>query len=156
MITQFQGEYRWLSNFYPVKIMFEGLEYASVEHAYMSAKTPYIISNPEEIDWKAFCLNSNYSASEIKVKSGTLKVSDEWNNVKLNVMFECLKEKFKQEPFKTKLINTESQYLQEGNRWNDKFWGYCLKTNEGENNLGKLQMKIRASLLINKNSLLNL
>ena len=37
-ILQFQGEYRWLSNFAPVKIKLDGYTFASVEAAYMSAK----------------------------------------------------------------------------------------------------------------------
>ncbi|MFM7853304.1 MAG: NADAR family protein [Flammeovirgaceae bacterium] len=48
MITEFQGEYRWLSNFAPVAVCMEGVVYPSVEHAYMSAKS-------DSIDWKMFC-----------------------------------------------------------------------------------------------------
>ena len=61
-------------------------------------------------------------------------------------MTNCLEQKFNIEPYKTKLIETGNKYIQEGNRWNDKFWGVCLKTNQGENNLGKLIMNIRAKL----------
>ena len=38
--------------------------------------------------------------------------------------------------------------LQEGNNWGDAFWGVHLKSEEGENNLGKLIMEIRAQLLV--------
>jgi predicted NAD-dependent protein-ADP-ribosyltransferase YbiA (DUF1768 family) len=37
-ITEFQGEFRWLSNFFPVQIEYEGLTYPSVEHAYQAGK----------------------------------------------------------------------------------------------------------------------
>ena len=38
-IGEFQGEYRFLSNFWPAPVEFEGITYPSVEHAYQSAKT---------------------------------------------------------------------------------------------------------------------
>ena len=38
MISEFQKEYRWLSNFWPCLIEFEGKIYPSVEHAYQAAK----------------------------------------------------------------------------------------------------------------------
>ena len=31
-------------------------------------------------------------------------------------------------------------YSSTENAWNDKYWGVCLKTNIGQNNLGKLLM----------------
>lgn len=44
------------------------------------------------------------------------------------------------------MIATGGEDLVEGNRWNDKFWGVCLKTGRGENWLGKLLMQVRAEL----------
>ena len=38
-IDRFAGEYRFLSNFYPATVIYEGLTYPDVEHAYQSAKT---------------------------------------------------------------------------------------------------------------------
>ena len=61
-------------------------------------------------------------------------------------MAECVKQKFNQEPYRTKLLETGTLHIQEGNRWNDKFWGVCLKTNKGENHLGKLIMDVRSAL----------
>ena len=37
-ITRFHGEYRFLSNFYPVKVEYDGVQYPTVEHAYQAAK----------------------------------------------------------------------------------------------------------------------
>ena len=39
-IKGFQGEYRFLSNFYPCQIEFEGLTYFSSEAAYQAQKEP--------------------------------------------------------------------------------------------------------------------
>jgi predicted NAD-dependent protein-ADP-ribosyltransferase YbiA (DUF1768 family) len=63
-------------------------------------------------------------------------------------MKQCLCQKYAQEPYKSLLIATKHKYLQEGNNWEDKFWGVCLETNEGENILGKLIMEIRERLIL--------
>ena len=36
-ITRFHEEYRFLSNFYPVKVEYDGVQYPTVEHAYQAA-----------------------------------------------------------------------------------------------------------------------
>jgi ribA/ribD-fused uncharacterized protein len=140
MIKEFQGNYRWLSNFAPVQIELNGKTYPSVEHAYMSAKSNDII-------WKQFCTDSNNTAGQVKRQSRTIQLIHDWNDIKLQVMEECVKQKFNTEPYKTKLIETNDEHIQEGNNWNDKFWGICLKTNQGQNHLGKLIMSVRKELL---------
>lgn len=139
MITEFQNEHRWLSNFAPVKIKLDGLEFPSVEHAYMSAKS-------DDAEWKKFCSNPNNKAGDVKTQSRNVTLKEDWNEIKLEVMKECVTQKFSQEPYKTKLLETGTQHIQEGNRWNDKFWGVCLKTNKGENHLGRLIMDVRSAL----------
>mgnify|MGYP003560200375 CR=1 FL=1 len=39
MINKFDGPYAFLSNFYHSPIIYEGLEYPTVEHAFQAAKT---------------------------------------------------------------------------------------------------------------------
>ncbi len=136
MITEFQGEYRWLSNFAPVEIELDGMTYPSVEHAYMSAKS-------DQIDWKEFCSDPMNTPGVVKRRSREINIRANWDLIKLFVMERCLIQKFGREPFRTKLIETGDMYIQEGNRWGDKFWGVCLRTGKGDNNLGKLIMKIR-------------
>ena len=138
MIRKFQGEYRWLSNFASVQIEFEGKTYPSVEHAYMSAKS-------KDDAWKKLCA-SNISAGQLKQKSYNIIIRADWERIRLDVMRECLGQKFSQNPYKRLLICTGDEHIQEGNNWNDKFWGVCLKTNKGENTLGKLIMSIRESI----------
>jgi ribA/ribD-fused uncharacterized protein len=142
MIKEFKGEYGWLSNFASVKITLDGITYPSVEHAYMSAKS----NDPE---WKNFCSNPNNTAGQVKKHSKTIILKDGWDDIKLLVMEECLKQKFNQEPFKGLLLATGQQHIQEGNWWGDSFWGVDLRTNQGENHLGELIMKIRNVLVGN-------
>lgn len=143
MIVQFRDEFAWLSNFTPAKIKLYGFNYPSVEHAFMSAKS-------DDLEWKKFCINAGNSPAAIRRLGRLVKLKDNWEEIKIDVMRECLFQKFLQEPYKTKLLNTGAQYIQEGNYWNDKFWGVCLKTNEGENNLGKLIMEIRNMLSLDE------
>lgn len=138
-IKEFQGEYRWLSNFAPVKITLDNIEYPSVEHAYMSAKS-------NDINWKHQCANTNKTPGQIKRLSRAIRLIANWDETKLKVMALCLHQKFNQEPYKSKLKNTVDAILQEGNNWGDEFWGINLKTGKGQNNLGQLIMNIRAGL----------
>lgn len=139
MITQFKKENSWLSNFEPVEIKLGEFIYPSVEHAYMSAK------NSEEL-WKEFCADKNNSAGKVKNVSKVVDLVPNWEDIKLQTMYDCLIQKFNKESFKTLLLATGEEVLQEGNYWGDKFWGVDLKSNEGENNLGKLIMKIRTEI----------
>ena len=138
MIKEFRGEYAWLSNFASVPILLDGIQYPSVEHAYLSAKS-------KDDAWKELCA-SNISAGQLKQKAYHIIVRADWERIRLDVMRECLGQKFSQNPYKRLLICTGDEHIQEGNNWNDRFWGVCLKTNRGENNLGKLIMEIRATL----------
>jgi predicted NAD-dependent protein-ADP-ribosyltransferase YbiA (DUF1768 family) len=65
MIKEIQNEHRWLSNFAPVKINLDGIEYPSVEHAYMPAKS-------DNAEWKKFCSNPNNKTEDVKNKAVTL------------------------------------------------------------------------------------
>lgn len=138
MIQEFKEEYRWLSNFLPCKISLRGRIFYSVEHAYMSEK-----NNSDS--WKDLCA-SHIPAGEIKKLSKEIKLRPDWEEVKLLVMEHCLRQKFNQAPYSDKLKGTGDIHIQEGNYWNDTFWGVCLRTNEGLNHLGKLIMKIREEI----------
>jgi hypothetical protein len=58
-----------------------------------------------------------------------------------------LTSKFENPIMKNLLLNTGGQELIEGNTWNDTFWDQCPIGN-GDNNLGKLLMKIRNKLRV--------
>jgi ribA/ribD-fused uncharacterized protein len=137
-ITEFQGEFRWLSNFFPVQIEYEGLTYPSVEHAYQAGK----LINIE--DRKLFLIMSAGQAKKLWRNYPTYNLTEEF---RLNLMYQLLSIKFNQEPFKSLLIATGDCYIQEGNRFGDTFFGYCLKTNQGKNHLGQMIMNIRKKLL---------
>lgn len=135
MIDQFEGEYRWLSNFWPAKVLLDAVEYQSTEHAYQAAKTNDEIERMRIKDAK--------TPGQAKRLGRKVNVRSDWENCKLSVMENLLRQKFAIPELRQKLLDTGDQELLEGNNWHDVFWGIDLKTREGKNHLGKLLMKIR-------------
>lgn len=132
-IRGFFGEYRWLSNFTPCKIIYEGLEYPSSENAYQSAKT---------LDPDIKLTLANCSPSESKKYSKLVELRPFWDEIKYQVMFQICLDKFTRNPeLGTLLIDTGDRYLEETNHWQDTYWGVC--DGIGQNNLGKILMDIR-------------
>src|ERR1043165_1067655 len=121
------GEYGWLSNMTEVPIPYKGKLFRSVENAYMWEKAPHLI------DWLDFCLNN--PPNICKKESKKLPIREDWEAVKLKIMYDLLWLKFGQEPFKGKLLATGNQNIIEGNYWKNTFWGMDLKQNPnvGEN-----------------------
>lgn len=133
MIEVFADEYRFLSNFFPVLILFEQRTYLSVEAAYQAAKT----------------LDLDERQQFERIGPGTAKrlgrrvtLREDWELVKIDIMRVLLQEKFRRGgQLWEQLQTTKPHELVEGNYWGDIFWGRCA--GEGENWLGKLLMEIR-------------
>jgi ribA/ribD-fused uncharacterized protein len=136
-ISSFTGEHRFLSNFLPCRVVFEGDEYASVEHAYVAAKTTDA------------CIRERVRKAETPGKAKrigrTIIVRDNWDAVKLSVMTRLILQKFKPgSDLAKKLADTGEAELQEGNTWGDTFWGVCEGV--GENHLGRILMGVRSQI----------
>jgi len=145
VITSFQGDYRFLSNFWPCYIAREGFLYPSLEHAYAASKT-----DDPGVKLKIQCCSTPGDAKEW-LAGHSMQPAISWTiQKKLLVMEELLFLKFGgKEPLLTRaLMTTGNIELIEGNDWEDTFWGVCNGT--GENNLGKLLMKVRQSLFEEK------
>jgi len=135
MIKQFVDKYRFLSNFYTCDLY--DYKNTTVEHIFQASKAE------RTIDFLSV-VNSQTPA-EAKKLGRKIEIRSDWNEIKVSVMEKLLREKFsKKNPGLVELLlETGDEELQEGNYWNDTFWGVDLKTGIGENNLGKLLMKIR-------------
>lgn len=145
-VLGFDGEYRWLSNFWCSKITLNHkklgeLVFSSVECAYQAAKC----GKMEDI--KQFTRMNSVRA---KRAGKTVLIRADWDDMKLQVMESLLRRKFQIPDLRAKLLATGDAYLEETNYWHDNFWGRCscnkCRSIEWQNNLGKLLMEIRAEL----------
>lgn len=133
-ITQFTGVHRWLSNFYPSPIVYEGLQFPNVETAYQAAKTP---------DINRRLAISDMTPGNAK-KAGKHLTPPDWRDRSLGVMKELLLLKFADPCLRRQLLATGDAQLIEGNRWFDFFWGVC--NGKGANHLGRLLMEVRKEI----------
>jgi ribA/ribD-fused uncharacterized protein len=144
MIEGFSGRYNFLSNFYPVKIVHQGITYPTVEHYYVALK----IKNDQQLNGRYISLidcreliSKISTPAKAKQFGNSLKLRKDWDQVKIDVMLWGIREKFKDKDLQVLLLLTGDQILVVTNWWGDKFWG--VSGGEGENNLGKILMKVR-------------
>lgn len=128
----FRNEYWFLSNMYPCKIRVNGLEFECAEACFQSFKT----TDPE-LRAKFQHLNG----FEAKKFGKKVKLRPDWNNIRLDVMKEVIRVKFKQHPDLLKKLTEIKGDIVENNTWHDTFWGVC--NGKGYNHLGKILMEIR-------------
>lgn len=139
MISSFKGKYFFLSNFYLIDVLYDGILYPSSEHAYMSGKT-------DDIEIKRYISTLPTPALAKKYSSGKVNnnfelVSD-WDLKKDMHMYNVLKIKFQDDKLKQMLDDTGDAELIEGNTHGDKYWGQC-PLGVGKNMLGVTLMRIR-------------
>lgn len=132
-ITEFTGNYRWLSNFWPAPVTIEAFTFPSTEHAYQAAKS----LDPR--DWNQILV---LNPGQAKRYGQRIKLRPDWEQIKLDVMRELTAAKYDQHPdLKRMLLQTKGMELIEGNYWNDTFWGVCRGI--GQNHLGRIIMEYR-------------
>jgi ribA/ribD-fused uncharacterized protein len=137
MIESFHGEHRYLSNFWPVEIKYNGLIFKSVESAYQASKCK------DKEDMHMF---SDLSAYDAKKLGRKIEIREDWEDVRIDIMKDLIALKFHPESnLLNALVRTYPNKIVEGNHWNDTFWGICR--GEGENNLGKILMEHREKYL---------
>lgn len=136
-IRTFKNKNAFLSNFYPVFVYYEGMRFPSVEHAFQAAKT-----NDLKIR-KLFMIAP--TAKDAKRFGRKVKLRDNWDSVKVDVMEMLLRQKFANPTLREQLLNTKDSMLIEGNNHGDTFWGVCKGS--GQNYLGRLLMKIRQEII---------
>lgn len=130
-----ENEYGWLSNFHYCDVVFDGEVYPSSENAYMAAKT---------LDLDIRKKFQSLKPVDAKKFGHFIVLRPNWEEIKLDVMFLVIFDKFSRNPdIRQKLLDTGEKYLEETNWWKDLCWGVDFKTGEGENNLGKILMRVR-------------
>jgi N-glycosidase YbiA len=136
-IENFDGKYRFLSNFYPCMVKLDGVWYRSTEHAYQAAKT-LDLTQRREIANKDTFLQAKRAGQRVTKR-------DNWEQIKRVVMLRLLVQKFTNKSLGRSLSETASAELVECNTWGDVYWGTCnvIGTETGFNHLGKLLMVVR-------------
>lgn len=139
VIREFQGAYRFLSNFWPSEML-----PPTLEHHYQAAKGEF---------WSRLVMEAK-TAGEAK-KIGREFPGFQWNDHSEKVMVQLIRQKFGGElELQDKLLATGEQELVEGNRWHDNLWGVCYCKTErcagkvGQNKLGKLLMQVREEIRV--------
>ncbi len=144
-VRGFFGEYRFLNNFWPARVILEDDEYHATENAYQASKY-----KKEMREYFKTCTPKE-AVAFVRDNPMGIYTREEWDKVKLEIMRKLLEQKFDKnlnpENYK-KLIETGDKYLEETNYWEDKYWGVskidASENGIGENNLGKLLMEIRS------------
>lgn len=155
VIDQFEGEYAFLSNFWPwdgtrlvgppCPVKLYGIEYPSVEHAFQAAKT-LDLTHRETIRLAATPGKAKRLGRRVRLRHDL-----NWDDNKVEFMEKLLRRKFDHgSDLWFKLRATSPAELIEGNDWGDDFWGAVPVFPKlidhrwvGLNHLGKLLVKIR-------------
>jgi len=143
-ITRFEGDYRFLSNYYNCEILYDGLGFRSVEAAFQAMKCQ---THEERIPFESM------NPRQARAAGRKVTLRPDWEQRKLVLMYTLVKQKFAVSPeLREKLLTTGYADLVEGNRWHDNYWGSCdcpsCQSKPGQNNLGKILMRVRTELCI--------
>ena len=144
MITEFDGKYAFLSNFYHAPFTYDGIEYPTNEHFFQAMKT----LNQEERKKIAAAA----TPGKAKRMGRQVQLREDWEEVKYTAMRVGVERKFDTHPeLASKLIATGDAILIEGNSWHDNTWGSCFCSKcaaiAGKNWLGEILMERRKELV---------
>lgn len=134
-IKGFFAPYRWLSNFHVCDIEYDGYKFTSTEAAFMSAKT---------LDKKIKEEFQHLNPKEAKKRGREIELRPDWDVIRIQVMYDVNKIKFQDPELRQMLLDTGDKFIEETNWWKDQFWG--VYNGVGENNLGKILMRIREEI----------
>jgi len=143
IINNFDGDYAFLSNFAHSPITFKGKQWLTVEHIFQAEKTL-----DEDMGEQIRIAPTSRKAKRI---GRMVPLRSDWEQIKMEVMLNCIRLKFRQHPkLKKKLLGTGDAVLIEGNTWHDNIWGDCSCPKcwniEGKNLLGRILMQVREEL----------
>ena len=133
-----KNEYAWLSNMclFPKPITVNDEKIKSSEHYYHSRKTTDPVLRKQILE-----MDNPY---EVKKFCKTIKIRDDWDDIKISVMEEASNIKYSITYFRLKLIACKEPIIEE-NKHYDIFWGTC--NGKGENHHGKILSKIRIRII---------
>ncbi|MBP5291173.1 MAG: DUF1768 domain-containing protein [Lachnospiraceae bacterium] len=135
VINRFKGEHDFLSNRFPCRVLWEGLEYRSAEAAFQASRC---------LDVKERKVYACCSTDKAVQKGKDQVPYPGWEEARLGIMESILRAKFETNPsLMKKLADTGNRVLLNGNNKQETFWGIDLYSWIGENHLGRIIMNIR-------------
>lgn len=158
-ITEFNGPWAWLSNFYPCDVILHDIfgeeRYPSVEHAYQAAKTT--------VPSQRATIQHTKKPGDAKRLGRGIKLREGWEELKFDIMLQLLRSKFNDPILQNALLGT-SGTLVEGNYWHDNIWGKCYCSEcyamrrqpdylDFTNHLGKFLMQVREEIRSERRSI---
>ena len=138
VIGFYPREFYPFDNFSSFKVEYDGYLYASCEEAYQALSFK---GYNEELYQEVIHSHSADAAQRIAYANRDKQRKD-WQEVKLSIMEELLRLKIEQNPYVLKKLLQTEDYLIVEDSPKDSFWGWG-PNRDGENNLGKLWMKLR-------------
>lgn len=138
-IPYYETSHFVFSNFSAHTVIYKGVLYPTVEHAFHIAKF-----DDEKIRQEILSAGSPIEAFELGQKYRPMRRND-WEDIRVEILFEIIKEKVSQhQEVKDALLATGDEEIVEHNP-NDSFWGTGTDR-KGENNTGKIYMRIREGI----------
>lgn len=132
-ISNFIGQYHFLSNQYSSTVYLDGKPYPTVEHAYQASKTTS--------ETQRETIRGVKDPSEAKKLGRAVTLRPDWQDVRVLMMRDFVRQKFTSPFLRHMLLETGDVDLVHGNGWNDIFFGVCR--GRGENWLGRILMELR-------------
>lgn len=135
VIDNFTGDYMFLSNFLPCRVpLGQYGVFENSEAAYQAMKCPSLVDEFRTL-----------TPEKAKKLGRSVMMRPDWEEVKKVIMYQVVHAKFFNNGYlATKLLETGTATLIEGNDWGDKYWG--MVDGEGENHLGEILMQVRNEL----------
>jgi len=140
---KFTDTYKFLSNFYNSPISYQKEVYPTAEHLYQALKTKNKVLRKQ--------IRLSQTPGKAKRMGQRVHLREDWEKIKNKIMYMVVLSKFLQNHTLEKaLLRTGETILIEDNYWHDNYWGNCLcpkcKQIKGENQLGKILMKVRKTI----------
>lgn len=121
---------------YPAVITYNGIVFYTAEAAYQAQK---MTSRKEQEKMSALGLEA------VRKRGQKISPRPDWEKIKTQIMYEIQLAKFSQSPhLKEKLLSTAGKTLLDTGYAHNPYW--TEMRGEGENNLGKILMKVREEL----------
>jgi N-glycosidase YbiA len=138
--------YGFLSNFYKHDFIVDKIRYKTSEHYYQYCKLKFLqsIGEPVTDQMLSDIINANTPTIAKNLGHMPLHNIEQWDEIKVNIMMEVLRMKFKDRYLRRLLTNTGNSILVENTKY-DSFWANG-PNNTGQNMLGICLMQLRSEL----------